>query len=444
MNIQSSLKSIANARLSILICLCLVLGGTAQQTLVYKTPLYIICLIFIGSTLTSKKRSSIAELNKFPIYVGAFLFTLYILYILPLPPVIWSSMDGRGIILEGYKLVGITPTWLPMSLSPEETFFSLFDFIPIIALILIMRLSATEDEIRLSMITLLSIGVISALLGLIQSIGSENNLSFYKFSNEGFPVGFFSNINHQACFFAMLVPLAVYFLFGRKSLIYRWSGAQKLLGVTSLILYLPGTFLLGSLAGYLMIPLGFFISILILKYRVISTKIVRWKLISVCFILVFSLIMLRFELYAFSPENLPADIHDRQNIWQSSLKIKHNFGFWGIGPGSFEKVYGVFEDRSNITRVYINEAHNDYLQILLELGPLGLLVFLAIIVWLLLQISKCLSTASKHRNIKLLFTVSATMPLLHSAVDYPFRTIAISSVFVYMILLLIRYDEKNS
>jgi len=67
----------------------------------------------------------------------------------------------------------------------------------------------------------------------------------------------------------------------------------------------------------------------------------------------------------------------RQMILRDSLPMFLEKPLFGWGLGVFPTVYPQY--RSFYTNEFVNQAHNDFLQILVELGVAGLLAFLALL-----------------------------------------------------------------
>ena len=82
---------------------------------------------------------------------------------------------------------------------------------------------------------------------------------------------------------------------------------------------------------------------------------------------------------------------DRLNYWHDiGWALKH-YGLAGTGFGTFVPIYQSAESLESVVPQYINHAHNDYLELLLEGGaPAACLLFcfLALIALLLLRSSK--------------------------------------------------------
>ncbi|WP_246671949.1 O-antigen ligase family protein [Mesorhizobium sp. B2-3-10] len=96
----------------------------------------------------------------------------------------------------------------------------------------------------------------------------------------------------------------------------------------------------------------------------------------------------------------------------------------GVGFGAFQKVYQIHEKGSMIFKSYVNHAHNDYLELALEGGLPVILLMVAYAV--LLSAS---STRIRGEPLQKAAFLSLAFLLVHSLVDYPLRTAALSMTF---------------
>jgi O-antigen ligase len=95
----------------------------------------------------------------------------------------------------------------------------------------------------------------------------------------------------------------------------------------------------------------------------------------------------------------------------------------------------MFDSSSSVGAAFVNHAHNDWLELTLELG----ILFPVIAVLFLIVILK-----SQWRNgLSSLAILIVIALLLHSLVDYPLRTIAIGIVFAFASGILISNKEMH-
>jgi hypothetical protein len=111
---------------------------------------------------------------------------------------------------------------------------------------------------------------------------------------------------------------------------------------------------------------------------------------------------------------------------------------WGSGLGSFPWVYAPAEPVTAMLQVFAERAHNDLLQLVIEAGVPGLLllvVFLDLVVMaarsFLMGRTRTLADHGQHGVI----AVALAVPLLHSLVDYPLRTLSITVVLGLLLSL---------
>jgi O-antigen ligase len=77
-------------------------------------------------------------------------------------------------------------------------------------------------------------------------------------------------------------------------------------------------------------------------------------------------------------DTLPADVGGRLAIWRETWAMARDFLAIGIGVGAFERGMLVYQQGSRV--MFINHAHNEYLQVLTEGGLLIAFAVVAAIV----------------------------------------------------------------
>ena len=119
----------------------------------------------------------------------------------------------------------------------------------------------------------------------------------------------------------------------------------------------------------------------------------------------------------------------RLSIDRDTLHMFRSKPVLGWGLGTFPVVYPRF--RSFYTNIFVNEAHNDYLQLLSEMGVLGfgVMVWFLVVVWRkgLAKIGNWMSDVSGA--VALACLLSCTGILVHSAVDFNLQIPANAALF---------------
>jgi O-antigen ligase len=112
---------------------------------------------------------------------------------------------------------------------------------------------------------------------------------------------------------------------------------------------------------------------------------------------------------------------------------------WGWGLGTFPIVYPGY--RSFYTNLFVNEAHNDYAQLLVETGLLGF----ALMVWFLICLYRRGLPTSRRWEFKwdaalsLAALLGCTGILVHSFVDFNLQ-IPANAAFFYVLCALAASD----
>jgi O-antigen ligase len=112
---------------------------------------------------------------------------------------------------------------------------------------------------------------------------------------------------------------------------------------------------------------------------------------------------------------------------------------WGSGAGSFRDAYAPFEPVTAMQPVYALHAHNDVLEVALEAGAPGLLLTLFLLALLFpLAWKRFQKNGDRHQTSTIIpaTAVAAFVPLAHSFVDYPLRTLAVATVFAILLAVL--------
>lgn len=146
-------------------------------------------------------------------------------------------------------------------------------------------------------------------------------------------------------------------------------------------------------------------------------------------------------------------INSRILKYKTSLEmIKNNFLF-GSGIGTFKINYLIYQanyiNRNPFYIKYSNrftEAHNEYLQIFVELGIIGLLGFILIFIYIykiiILYIKK--NNSKKDKIIVFSMMMGATCFLIHSLFTFPLHVPALGTLFFTIIGLTIAYTNQNN
>jgi O-antigen ligase len=97
----------------------------------------------------------------------------------------------------------------------------------------------------------------------------------------------------------------------------------------------------------------------------------------------------------------------------------------------------LIEDPDKTDRIYVNHAHNDYLELALETGLSGVLIIILFLMWWVNSVVRMVRSPASDQ-FAMAGAIASAAILIHSLVDYPLRTAAISTLFAMCIVLVVQ------
>ncbi|MCZ8295322.1 MAG: O-antigen ligase family protein [Rhodobacteraceae bacterium] len=447
-----------------LLLLAFALGGSARADVPQLLILRPAAVLALGFALATVSRRHVAGFGA-PVALALTAVFLPALQLLPLPPEVWRSLPGRALVAEVDAAAGLGSIWRPLTLTPPETLNALLaGLVPLAVLLLAIQLPA-EQQARLVLVAL-ALGGLSALIGFLQLLGDpQGALYFFEVTNNGAAVGLFANRNHQAVLLACMIPLA----FAAAGLSRRGSasaaqgrgqgGARPLQGeayrprrriawpmllaLAATAMLVPLILITGSRSGLLMGTLTLLSLPLVLPQGTLRRgAISRGTWLGVAALLTAGLALAAIwldrdlaldRLFQATPfEDL------RLRILPTLLELAREHWLWGTGLGSFERVYQVREPAALLLPVYVNHAHNDWLELVITGGlPAVVLVVLglgALVARLPALVGS--KEADALQPLRRAALVSMVLLGLASISDYPLRTPALAALFALCALWL--------
>jgi O-antigen ligase len=416
--------------------LCLLLGGSAQGIWA-KMLLQLIGVGIITWALAERPAEKISPAARQMLWLGGAAIALVLLYLVPLPPAVWTELGGREAFAEGFRILGIPLPAMPVSLAPYRSIDALLSAIPPLAVFVgIVRLKAFRPVYAASAIiagTIANIGL--SALQVSTAGGGSTSWYLYPVTNFGYGVGFFANANHMATLLLVSLPfIAALLPAARGSHIQRYSAFVAIISGLALLI-LIGIALNGSLAGYaLVVPVALGSLIIVLGRNR------RWTLA----LALSSAILLIVAIGAIASSDIGRDrfgaeaeqsTKSRAELLEPTMEIAREAFPTGTGLGTFRQVFAMHEDPDRVIRTYSNHAHNDYAEWLMELGLPGLVLMILFLAWWARVTIGIWSDAQASAFARAASIASAAV-LAHSLVDFPLRTSAIAASFAFCIALL--------
>jgi O-antigen ligase len=418
---------------------CLLLGGSAQG-IWGNMALQLLGLAIIAWAAWHGSGPAMAPAARQLLVLAMLAIALVALQSVPLPASIWTHLGGRGPAADGYRLLGLGAPSLPVSLAPYRSFEALLALIPPLALFCaIVGLQGYRPSWLAA--GLLAGTIAGVVLGALQVTATGGDIAssswyLYEETSYGFATGFFANANHMADLLACTLPFLAAVLWSARAADRQRKSAMVIAVVAAALLVLAGIALNHSLAVYGLTPPVLVASALILlpprsRWR-------RWTLVAAMLLLVGGVAALASSSVrgsAFAGDTV-SSVENRQEMLTTTGRAIGDFMPSGSGLGSFQSVYHLYEDPTKVNGTYVIHAHNDYAELALETGLPGILLIAAFLLWWARQLWSAWSYRDGGSYARAASIASAAI-LVHSVVDFPLRTAAISGVFAMCLALLV-------
>lgn len=404
-------------------------GGMVNWTSAYM----LLIAATIGAAGFAAWRDGFAALGRIPLS-GRIAVTgiaiLPLLQLVPLPPALWHILPGQSLRIATLGLIGAADTWQPLTLDPIGTGLSAILGISFVTLLtLLMRLDDPGFDRMIDL--MLGIILFGIMIGILQVVSDGRFPNPHEVDTGPLMLGTYANKNHMglaiACgmmaFGLLLAPrfdprmrqwiVMAGSIFALVCIVTTNSRAGLLLGILGAIILFAGS--LRRLSW---------------KYWLAAAVVLGALAMFVMSSAAYDLVAARF-----------GDVDDdlRWNITNWSLPLAARYWLNGSGAGSYVAVFNPAEQLAWVKATYVNAAHNDYLQTVIELGVAGI-VLVALLAISVVQCFPALRGGAKEQLSRqaMFGTVVIVMFALHSVVDYPLRRPAAWIFFALALAALYR------
>lgn len=353
-----------------------------------------------------------------------------LLQLVPLPPALWQALPGRDLQREALALIDLDQTWRPISLAPHRTLASLLSLLP--PLLMLAMTSTLDRAARLRLVwVVLVVAIAALLLGALQLTGGETSPAHLYDEVRAVLTGFQANRNSTADF--LLVAMLSWPLLLRVLIEQRRVPDNRVLvlGLAGggLALFALGVVLTASRTGIVLVPVPLVASLWLLRaWLPLERKYVLGAAVTLAVLALLALLLVRANptlaavagRFDFSGELRP-------QLWRDGLYAMQKYFPVGVGMGDFVPAL-LADERLEVVRPFLpNRAHNDYLELAVEAGAAGIAA-LGLSIWLVLREGwRAWRDPARNTAGLVLFAMSGLLVFgLHSAVDYPFRSMAMA------------------
>ncbi|MDD3656684.1 MAG: O-antigen ligase family protein [Atribacterota bacterium] len=381
--------------------------------------------------------------------------TMWALKMITTESIYWqeSSLD-KPIFL--YLLVGCLSLIWSINIYQSILAIPLFIAGPLLFYIITNSIQQ-QKKIEGLLLILIIVGLVMGIYGILQYFGIDFN--FWKGNIERQKVmGLFGNVNYFAEYLILPIALTIGISLSKKKIFNRLFlfSALAVMGTTLFLTFTRGSYL--AIAVTIPVIISFY-------YRSTSTepdKQYYKKIVLLFLLLVIVALAIIYIPHPLNKDSTPlgklrqrvtienitfgGSTLRRVAIWKFTWMMIEDYPILGSGVGTYDyhtlKYQAEFFARGNNRDIYPHgkaaQAHNEYLQLWSELGIIGLLVFLWLIVSYYRNILKYLSKIKdEEKAITIGLTGGVTAVLVDALFGFPLQLAASISLFWLFIGLTI-------
>ncbi len=347
-------------------------------------------------------------------------------------------------------LAGFSSLW---AVEPGNNLIYIVQLISLIFLFFIVVQITSFETIRLFLYVSLFAAGLSALIGILQNLG----YNFFELKGPRMG-GAFGYKNHAALYLDLIIPVGFILILSSNNKILKLLSS---VAFSICVIYIIMSHTRGShVALYAVV---FLFAVLLCVFSDIRGYILKFIVrdkIPLLVILV-SILAVSFtpgktdevlNRPAYSGDKIDTSTRDRLTAYKNAFELIKEKPLLGSGYGTFWKAFRPFNNHPSIMlrsdeNIVMYRLHSDPLQILVELGVVGVLLFLGIFFWTFIISIKLLridiTIIEKLFVSAMLLSLSAS--LVHSLVDFPFlKPSSAIQIWLYVGLLNGLYAKNNN
>jgi O-antigen ligase len=412
--------------------LMIVIGGVSNPSASMVAVQAIVSLVMLAAALWRLRQGFPGRLAVAGTVLAVLCFVLVALQLVPLPPAIWQNLPGRAIVVETAKLAGgSVDSWRALSLTPDLTKLCFIALLPGFATFLAVMTLDRRDAPVIGL-ALVFAAIAGVMVGLLQRNAPVDSwLHFYGYRAGPSRVsGSFGNPNYFAAQLFISIPFLAALAMTMQDRMRMRGWLVFIFVAVYAGIILAGLAVVGSRGGVLLAMASVLLSVA-LVYRPRATGQQRKRsvlpLIIIGSLLIFGQLGMAGILQLASTDPL-ADF--RTTIYSVSLETMRSVFPWGGGFGSFVPLYQMFETPGTMISNYVNHAHNDWLEVVIEGGLPGAALLVMFLVLALAGVVTVLQLAmdNSSNGYYRAAAVALLLFMMHALIDFGLRTPALGSI----------------
>lgn len=329
-------------------------------------------------------------------------------------------------------VVGITRT---ISADPFATQVAALHFLALFVFLAALLVCIdTSARLRRLTVVITIFGFSYAFFAILQSVLSPDKIYGIYETQFASPFGSFVNRHNFAAYMEMAISVPLGLLF-----VGAVTNDKRLLYMTAIALMGIALLLSGSRGGLVALLAEIIVLIMLTSGGTRKSLAVK---VALAVVLVGAVVGGAFfvggdtSLTRLTETAGTADITtNRTHIWSVTLQVIANNLPFGAGLGAFGAAYTPFDSFNGLERV--EQAHNDYLQVLADAGVIGAIIGGAFLFWLIREGARNSKTGNLYRRgIAVGAFAGIAAVLIHSVFDFVLHTTAVSVMFLVLVGIL--------
>ncbi len=436
-----------------------VLGFGGVQSLAYTAMEVSLFVLMLAVAI----RQAVDGKMDLPLWILPFL-GLVVFQIVPLPArvISWISPNRLLPLLQSALAPGAAH-WVTLSLYPHDTLLGFFKLVAYLAAFVLAAYSfEARDGKNVVLRGLIVLGSLEAAYGILQYLtGYQKIFGFTKQFYTDEATGTYINRNHFAGFLELVIPFAAMMVFynlrsmtadgvperrrSRGGRYPRSLGARTFFYAFVVILLLIAVIFSRSRMGMFSVLVSLILMAFLGRLGGGSRAWMAITFLVIAGSLTYAIwiglnpVITRFE--TLKPSALE-DSFGRPAMWKQASGMIRDYPVAGTGLGTFGIAFRRYQTSG--LDLFIDHAHNDYLEVTTDTGILGaVLLFIPIIGLLVKMILAYGDARSAYRRSVLLACMGGTAALLvHSAADFNLQIPA--NALLFAVILGIGYKATYS
>ena len=392
--------------------------------------------------------------SAFPIVLLSLFLLLILFQMIPLPSDMIKIISPKTFALRNSLTFDLSPLTFHLSFVPFATRIEFFKWLTLSGLFffLLYWRHSNKALIRLIPIIML-VGIAESLYGMLEFFSGHRYI-LHLDMQAGSVTGTFINRNYFAGYLLMVIPLGFGYFFSREAFQRgRFMGwrhrltsldGKTLLIAFGIILMILGLLFSASRMGIASLLLSF--SLISFLFRE-SQKGQRFSKTTV---LIFGLALLWAVWIGLDAVisrffTVSEGFEERWRIWVDTFQIFETFPLFGSGLGTFYHVFPMY--RSFHIRGLVTHAENDFLQLLSEVGLIGIGLLLFVFAFLFFRAVlaiRSFHSGDSKKYIGIVGLVGILALMFHSLVERNIQVPANALLFTFIWALVLKVSSNLS